>query len=59
MDRWNVNRGFKDLRVWQDAIELYVISSKVFMGFPYELRRVSANIIDSAHSISRNIAEGY
>jgi len=58
-ERWNVNRGFKDLRVWQDSIQLYVLTSKIFSGFPYELKRVAANIIDSSHSISRNIAEGY
>lgn len=59
MGRWNINRGYKDLRVWQDAIELYVISTNIFSGFPFELKRTIANVIDSAHSISRNIAEGY
>lgn len=58
MERWNINRGFKDLRVWQDAIDLYVISTKTFSGFPFELKKTSANAIDSAHSISRNIALG-
>jgi hypothetical protein len=43
MGRWNINRGFKDLRVWQDAIELYVISIKVFSGFPFELKRTISN----------------
>jgi four helix bundle protein len=59
MERVNINRGFKNLRVWQDAVELYVLSTKVFSSFPYELKKVSANSMDSAHSISRNIAEGY
>ena len=58
-DRRNVNRGFRKLRVWQDAISLYVISSKAFADFPYHLTRVAANAIDAAHSVSRNIAEGY
>ena len=59
MEKWNVNWGFRNLRVWQDAVELYVISTKVFSGFPFELKKPSANAIGAAHSISRNIAEGY
>ena len=55
----NINRGFKRLRVWQDAVSLYIIASRIFGKFPYELKRVAANSIDAAHSISRNIAEGY
>jgi len=59
MDRKNINRGFKKLRVWQDAISLYVLACKMFSGFPFELKKVAANSIDAAHSISRNISEGY
>ena len=29
------------------------------MKFPFQLARVAENTIDAAHSISRNIAEGY
>jgi four helix bundle protein len=59
MERKNINRGFKKLRVWQDAISLYVLASKMFGKFPFELKKVASNSIDSAQSISRNIAEGY
>ena len=59
MERRNINRGFKKLRVWQDAISLYILACKVFRRFPYELKRVAANSIDAAHSVSRNISEGY
>ncbi|MBC8430324.1 MAG: four helix bundle protein [Desulfobacterales bacterium] len=59
MNRKNMNRGFKKLRVWQDAISLYVLAYKVFSGFPFELKKVAANSIDAAHSISRNVSEGY
>jgi len=59
MNRKNINRGFKKLRVWQDAISLYVFSYKLFSKFPFELKKVAANSIDAAHSISRNISEGY
>jgi len=57
--RWNINRGFKKLEVWNDAIKLYVQTWDVFRNFPYDLKRVSSNSIDACHSISRNIAEGY
>ena len=59
MDRKNVNRGFKKLRVWQDAVSLYVLACNIFADFPFEMKKVAANSIDAAHSVSRNIAEGY
>ena len=59
MERKNINRGFKKLRVWQDAISLYILACKIFANFPFELKKVAANSIDAAHSISRNISEGY
>lgn len=58
-ERKNINRGFKKLRVWQEAIDLYVLASRVLVKFPFELKKVASNAIDAAHSISRNIAEGY
>ena len=59
MDRKNINRRFKKLRVWQDAVSLYILAYKVFANFPFELKKVAANCIDASHSISRNISEGY
>lgn len=59
MERKNINRGFKRLRVWQDAVTLYITACKFFASFPFELKKTASNAIDSAHSISRNIAEGY
>jgi len=59
MERRNINRGFRQLRVWQDAVALYVLASKAFAKFPFAQARVASNSIDAAHSISRNIAEGY
>ena len=59
MCRKNINRGFKKLKVWQDAISLYVLAYKIFSNIPFELKKVAANSIDAAHSISRNISEGY
>ena len=59
MERKNINRGFKKLRVWQDAVSLYVLACKIFTDFPFELKKGAANSIDAAHSISRNISEGF
>ena len=59
MDRKNINRGFKKLQVWQDAVSLYVLGCEIFGSFPFALKKVSSNSIDAAHSISRNIAEDY
>jgi four helix bundle protein len=59
MDRRNVNRGFKKLRVWGDAVSLYFMACKILLKFPFELKKVASNSLDAAHSISRNIAEGY
>ena len=58
-ERRNINRGFKKLRVWQDAVELFAMSTKLFLGHPFEMGKTMSNVIDSCHSISRNIAEGY
>ncbi|MBI4929863.1 MAG: four helix bundle protein [Bacteroidetes bacterium] len=58
-ERKNINRGYKKLEVWQDAIELYVVVCKIFSKLPYDLMKVKSNSIDASHSISRNISEGY
>ena len=59
MERKNINRGFKKIRVWQDAVSLYILACKIFANFPFEIKKVAANGVDAAHSISRNISEGY
>ncbi len=55
----NKNRGYQQLRVWDDAIDYYGATSRVFRPFPYELKRVASQAIASADSVHRNIAEGY
>ena len=55
----NKNRGYQQLRVWEDAIALYVACCRVFRQFPYELKRVASQEIASADCVHRNIAEGY
>jgi four helix bundle protein len=59
MERKNINRGFTQLRVWNDAIELYVVTCDFLSKFPFELKKTAGNCIDCCQSISRNIAEGY
>ena len=55
----NKNRGYQQLRVWQDAIDYYVATCRAFRKFPYELKRVASQAIASSDSVHRNIAEGY
>jgi len=55
----NKNRGYQKLRVWEDAIDYYVITCRVFRKFPYDLKRVTSQAIACADSVHRNIAEGY
>jgi four helix bundle protein len=55
----NKNRGYQQLRVWQDAVEFYRQTSRVFRKFPYELKRVGPQAIAASDSVHRNIAEGY
>ena len=57
--RKNKNRGYQQLRVWNDAIDYYAQTCEVFRKFPYELRRVASQAIASSDSVHRNIAEGY
>jgi len=59
MDRKNINRGFKKLKVWEDAVNLYILALKIFSKFPFELKKIVSNALDAVHSISRNISEGY
>lgn len=58
-ERKNINRGFKKLRVWQDSVSLYILACEIFLKFPYGIRKTASQAIDAAHSIGRNIAEGY
>ncbi len=55
----NLNRGFRKLKVWREAIELYVFEKKVLgevKGIAFKIRD---QVLDSAFSVSSNLAEGY
>ena len=57
--RRNKNRGYQKLRVWEDAVNFYGLTCRVFGSFPNHLRRVALQAIASIDSVHRNIAEGY
>jgi four helix bundle protein len=57
--RKNKNRGYQKLRVWNDAIEYYVQTYRIFHKFPWEMKRLVGQGIASSDSVHRNIAEGY
>ena len=38
MERKNKNRGYQRLRVWQDAISLYVETCGLFKSLPFEMK---------------------
>ena len=55
----NLNRGFRSLRVWREAIELFVFVKKTLdeiKGLSFKIRD---QVLDSAFSIHSNTAEGY
>jgi len=55
----NINRGFRKLEVWKEAIELYVFVTKkirILDSIPFKVR---AQVEDSIFSVHSNIAEGY
>lgn len=55
----NKNRGYQQLRVWQDAIELYRLTCEATNDWPFERKKIASQAIASADSVHRNIAEGY
>jgi len=57
--RRNINRGFMKLEVWQDAMELFKLTSDIMGRAPSIDFRLRSQILDSAQSIASNIAEGY
>ena len=59
LKRKNINRGFTKLRVWNDSLALFKLVYDMTKNFPYDLSKSRNNILDAAHSISRNISEGY
>ncbi len=55
----NVNRGYMKLEVWLKAIELSKLVAKIIYSEPRIDIKLRSQIVDSALSVSSNIAEGY
>ena len=55
----NLNRGFRKLNVWRDAVDLYAFEKKLLDQIRSISFKIKDQILDSAFSISSNIAEGY
>lgn len=58
-ERRNINRGYRKLAVWEDAISYYAMTCDALRSLPYELKRVASQQMACVDSIHRNIAEGY
>lgn len=57
--RHNVNRGYMKLNVWNEAIDLFAFVSSSIANIEKLDLRLKSQILDSAQSVSANIAEGY
>lgn len=57
--RRNINRGYMKLDVWNNGIQLYRMINENVKEVPTLDYKSKAQILDSAQSISSNIAEGY
>lgn len=55
----NINRGYRKLEVWQEAIELFVFVKKKIRLTDTISYKIKAQVEDSILSVSSNIAEGY
>jgi four helix bundle protein len=55
----NINRGYRKLDVWKEAIELYVFVTKKVRTLESVPFKVRAQVEDSIFSVHSNIAEGY
>jgi len=55
----NLNRGFRKLNVWREAVELYVFEKKVLGEVKGISFKIKDQVLASGFSISSNLAEGY
>ncbi len=55
----NINRGYRKLEVWKEAIDFYDLINKKIGSINELPFKIKAQIEDSALSVSSNIAEGY
>ena len=55
----NLNRGFRKLQVWKEAIDLYAFEKKVLGKVKGISFKIKDQVLGSGFSISSNTAEGY
>ncbi len=56
----NINRGYRNLEVWKEAVDLYsFVSNEIIEKINKVSFKVKAQVEDSIFSVSSNIAEGY
>ena len=55
----NINRGFRKLEVWQEAVTLYVFVKDKIRSLDSVPFKIKAQVEDSIFSCHSNIAEGY
>jgi len=55
----NINRGFRKLKVWKEAVELYVHVKNKIRGLKETPYKIKAQAEDSIYSVHSNIADGY
>src|SRR6056297_3332302 len=55
----NINRGFRKLEVWREAVDFYVFMNNKLQELSNLSFKVKSQIEASAFSIHSNIAEGY
>jgi four helix bundle protein len=55
----NINRGYRELIVWQEAINLFSFVKHQLQTLSNVSYKVKAQVEDSILSVSSNIAEGY
>ena len=56
MERKNINRGFKQLRVWNNLVKFYILTYKLLSKFRYELKEtVLQENIDSGRRLANYI----
>jgi len=55
----NLNRGFRKLEVWREAVQLYAFEKKALGEVKGIVYKIKDQVLDSVFSISSNVAEGY
>ena len=55
----NLNRGFRKLLVWREAVDLYVFIKHTLNGLKGLSFKIRDQVLDSAFSILSNLPEGY